>query len=53
MTTPTLDRRAFLGGSAGLTLGILLPAATRLDAATGAAPATVTSWRSAATTASA
>jgi isoquinoline 1-oxidoreductase beta subunit len=44
MTMPTLDRRGFLGGSAGLTLGILLPAATRLDAATGAAPATVTSW---------
>ena len=46
MDTPTLDRRAFLGSGTGLTLALLLPAASRLEAATGAAPAQVNAWLS-------
>ncbi|WP_395703527.1 molybdopterin cofactor-binding domain-containing protein [Aquabacterium sp.] len=41
--TPLLPRRAFLGAGAGLTLAVLLPAASRLEAAAGTSSA-VTSW---------
>ena len=44
MDNPTLGRRAFLGSGAGLTLALVLPATTRLEAATGAAPAQVNAW---------
>lgn len=41
--TPSLQRRSFIGAGAGLTLAVLLPTTTRLEAATGAA-SSVTSW---------
>ncbi|WP_284617710.1 xanthine dehydrogenase family protein molybdopterin-binding subunit [Aquabacterium humicola] len=41
---PTLDRRGFLGTGGALTLGLVLPAASRLEAATDPAPTQVNAW---------
>ena len=44
MNTSTIDRRAFLGSSSALTLALVLPSPTRLEAATGAGAAQVNAW---------
>ena len=47
--TPTLRRRTFLGGAAGLTLGFVLPIAGRLGRAEAATTASVNAWLTIAT----